>query len=607
MQLNEAQNKAVCHDTGPMLVLAGPGSGKTRVITERIKYLVDVKHVNPADIMVVTFTRAAALEMRSRYQAGGRASGILFGTFHSIFFSILKNAYKYTAADVVGVDEQKKFVSHILKKSGSDTDSEKDTVDNILSELSKVKSEQYNIEDYYPLSCSADAFRMIYSEYGKWLRKSRKIDFDDMILLTYELFKSRNDILSMYQRHYRYILVDEFQDINYAQYRILKMLAAPENNLFIVGDDDQSIYSFRGSRPEIMIRFEEEYDNVRKVVLDTNYRCSGAIVKAASSLIANNKVRFKKQLAAAGDEGLPVDIRGFDGLTAQNSCVVDLINHYVEQGVNYSDIAVLYRTNIQPRALVNKLLEYNIPIRLKDGIPNMYEHWIARDVIAYIRLGMGFRDSATFTRVMNKPVRYISKSAVDAREVSFHKLAALYDDKYWISDRIFQMENDVKSIYKMKPQRGLRYIDKVIGYGDYLSEYSDEHGIEEDNLRDIFEQLYYEASQFDNYEDWFGHIEEYGKWCDSKEAPKDAVSLMTMHGSKGLEFENVIIVDANETIMPHKMSVKPEEIEEERRMFYVGMTRAKKRLHLFYVKHRYNRELEPSRFLSELNLNHHLP
>lgn len=605
MLLSEAQNKAVCHDAGPMLVLAGPGSGKTRVITERIKYLVSVKLVNPADIMVVTFTKAAALEMRSRYQAGGGKAGILFGTFHSIFFSILKNAYKYTAADVVGADEQKKYVSYILKNKGSETDSEKDTVDAVLSEISKVKSEQYNIEDYYPLSCSADVFRILYKEYDKWLRKRRKIDFDDMITFTYELFQSRNDILSMYQKRYRYILVDEFQDINIAQYRILKMLAAPQNNLFIVGDDDQSIYSFRGSKPEIMIRFEKEYENVRKVVLGTNYRCSGAIVKAASRLIANNKVRFQKDAHAAGDEGMPVDIRGFDGLSAQNGCVVDIINDYIERGVKYSEIAVLYRTNIQPRALVNKLLEYNIPIRLKDGIPNLYEHWIAKDVIAYIRLGMGFRDSATFIRIMNKPVRYISKAAVDVKEVSFQKLAALYDDKYWISDRIFRMEDDVQSIYKMKPQRGLRYIDKVIGYGDYLGEYADEHGIDGDNLRDIFEQLYYEASQFDNYEDWFGHIEEYGKWSDEKETQEEAVSLMTMHGSKGLEFQNVIIVDVNETIIPHKMSVKPEEIEEERRMFYVGMTRAKKRLHLFYVKHRYNRELEPSRFLDELSP--HLP
>lgn len=605
MQLNESQHKAVCHDTGPMLVLAGPGSGKTRVITERIKYLVDIKKINPSNIMVVTFTKAAALEMRSRFQAESRAKGILFGTFHSIFFSILKNAYKYTAADVVSADEQKKFVSHILKKTDTDIDSEKDIVNDILSEISKVKSEQYNIEDYYPLSCSADVFHMIYSEYAIWLRKKRKIDFDDMIIQTYELFRSRADILSLYQRQYRYILVDEFQDINYAQYRILKMLAMPENNLFIVGDDDQSIYSFRGSKPEIMMKFGEEYADAQKVFLDTNYRCSGAIVKASSKLIAHNKVRFEKNVIAAGEEGTPPDIRQFEDLTEQNKYVVSLIREYADKGVKYSDIAVLYRTNIQPRSLVHKLLEYNIPIRLKDGIPNLYEHWIARDIIAYIRLGMGFRDSATFARIMNKPVRYISKSALDEKEVNFHKLAALYDDKYWISDRIFQLEKDVKSIYKMKPRRGLSYIDKVIGYGEYLSTYAEEHGIEEENLRDIFEQIYYEASQFDNYEDWFGHIEEYDKWTGDKEAAEDSVSLMTMHGSKGLEYGHVIIVDVNETIIPHKMSVKPEEIEEERRMFYVGMTRAKKRLHLFYVKHRYNRELEPSRFLGEIT--HHLP
>jgi len=613
MQQSNAQKQAVCHVTGPMLVLAGPGSGKTFTITERVKHLVNNLNVKPENIMVVTFAKAAALEMRERYLASGTSKGVLFGTFHSIFFSILKHAYGYAASDVVTGDEQRQFIQHMVKTSEASSDEYdgtrygasdvKDVVNNILGEISKVKSEQYNINDYYPVSCAVDLFRKIYVSYEKWLRKNRKIDFDDMIKYTYELFSARKDILSAYQERYRYILVDEFQDINYAQYRVLKLLADKYRNLFVVGDDDQSIYGFRESKPELMLNFKNEYPDAKEVLLDINYRCNADIVNAAKNLISHNKVRYEKEIVAYDNEGGAVDIKEFDNLKLQNNYVVHLIKEYIEKGSSYADIAILYRTNIQPQALLYKLLEYNIPVRLKEGIPNMYEHWIARDICSYIRLGMGFRDRATFERVMNKPARYISRGALDNREVSFQKLAALYDDKYWMTERIFQFESDVKSIYKMAPCRGLRYIDKVIGYGDYLKEYAAGHGIDEENLREVFEQLYEDASNYKNYEDWFAHMEECGNW-DESDGTNDAVTLMTMHSSKGLEFENVIIVDVNETIIPHKMSTKPEEIEEERRLFYVGMTRAKKRLHLMYVKHRYNRDLEPSRFLDEI-IHHH--
>ena len=601
MQLNDAQNKAVCHVTGPALVLAGPGSGKTRVITERIKYLVNEVKVSPEQILVVTFTRAAAIEMKQRYIAGCKKQGVLFGTFHSIFFLILKNAYKFSASDILREEDGYKFIQETIRKYKWEIEDEKTVVSDVIIEISKVKSERYDINSYYSIACPAENFRRIYEDYNRWLKNKRLIDFDDMLLYTYELFKARKDILKLWQDRYQYILIDEFQDINALQYDIIKMMAEPLNNLFVVGDDDQSIYSFRGSRPELMLNFTKDYPSAKKMVLDTNYRCTGNIVYAATKLIGHNEVRYDKTLNPARAEGEPVDIRCFKNLKDENEAVVKLIYEYYKSGVPYDDIAILYRTNVQPQALIHKLLEYNIPIRLKDGVPNIYDHWIAKDIFAYIKLALGVMERDTFVRVMNKPKRYIARECVSQGRVDFDKVAAMYDDKPWMIDRIFQFKSDVRAVSKMTPVRGLRYIEKIIGYGDYLREYAEERNISVDSLYEIFEEICGMASDYNSYIDWIDSVEEYGKSLKIKsDDVKPSVSLMTLHGSKGLEYEHVIITDINEGIMPHHMSIKPEEIEEERRMFYVGMTRAKNKLHLFHVNNRYNRDCEISRFLLEI-------
>ena len=603
MQLNNAQYKAVHHVTGPMLVTAGPGSGKTRVIVERIKYLVTEADIKPSSILVVTFTRAAAMEMRQRYETERGRQGVFFGTFHSIFFMILKNAYKFTAADILRDDEQKQFIRAILPRLSWNTDNEKDTIADIITEISRVKSENYDIESYYPLSCPAESFRTLYKEYNSWLREKRKIDFDDMMLYTYDLFKARPDILALWQRHFRYILVDEFQDINMIQYEILKMLAKPLNNLFIVGDDDQSIYSFRGSKPEYMINFGSDYPDSVRVALDINYRCSGNIIKSAARLISNNTNRISKNITAAAEDGLPVDVKAFKTLVEQNKAVVEQILEYHEKDVPYADMAVLYRTNSQPQALVHTLMEYDIPIRLKEGMPNIYNHWIALDIIAYAKLALGIKSADVFVRVMNKPNRYISRSVVGKGTVDYDNLAAVYEEKPWMRDRIYQLESDIKAVSRMTPSRGFRYIDKVIGYGDYLAEYAEDRGIPLDGLREKLDEICGLAADFKSYGEWLDYIDEYTERLKDNynvNDDVDAVMCMTMHGSKGLEFDKVIIPDVNEGIIPHNMSTSDEQIEEERRMMYVAMTRAKTRLHLFYTEHRYNRDYIPSRFIREI-------
>lgn len=601
MQLNDSQNKAVRHDTGPALVLAGPGSGKTRVITERVRYLISKCKVRPEHILVVTFTKAAAIEMKERYISSYGNAGVWFGTFHSIFFLILRSAYGYSASDIIKEDEKRKVISDAFGHFDFDNDSEKDIITDIINEISFVKSKRYDIDSYYSLKCPAEQFQYIYRQYDKYLRKKRKIDFDDMLVYTYELFAARKDILAGWQNRFRYILVDEFQDINSIQYDIVKMLAEPENNLFAVGDDDQSIYGFRGSDPSFMQKYTTDYRDAKKIILDVNYRCSGNIMNSAARLIKHNDVRLDKNIVPYKDAGYAVDIKGFETPADEYREVYKLVDRYINDGAGYNDIAVLYRTNMQPQPLISKFLEYNIPVKMKEGAPNIYDHFIAKDMFAYIKLALGYKDMKDFLRIMNKPKRYLSRDAVGMSEFDYDRIAAVYEDKPWMIDRIYQMQQDISDISAMNPLKGLRFIEKVIGYSDYLKEYAEYRNIPYENLSEVFEQLCTLASDYGKYTDWMDSVDEYVKWQNKgKTETVSGVNMMTLHGSKGLEFDNVIIIDVNEDIIPHKMSTADEQLEEERRMLYVGMTRAKKRLHLFYSKNRYNHPCMPSRFINEL-------
>jgi len=601
MQLNNSQLLATCHRTGPALVLAGPGSGKTRVITERIRFLTKECNINSSNILTLTFTRAAAKEMRDRYESEYGSIGVYFGTFHSLFFLILKKAYGYSSSDILKETEKYSVIANALKKIDPDITEGKDIINDIISEISYVKSMRYDPENYYSLKCPEKQWKYVYRQYETYLRCNRKIDFDDMVWYTYELFSQRKDILANWQRRFEYILIDEFQDINRQQYDIIKMLAYPTNNLFCVGDDDQSIYGFRGSDPKIMSGFIEDFPETKCIHLDINYRCSGNITSMASKLISHNKTRFEKNIKAHNDMCDAVDIREFETINDQNRTIMSEIRKRLNNGVNASEIAVLYRTNAQPQPLINMFLEYNINIRLKEGVPNIYNHFIAKDVIAYIKLAKKYGNIQELSRIINKPKRYISGDAVLAAGMNFDAIMSLYEDKPWISERILLLENDLKELVQMKPRRGLLYISRVIGYGDYLKEYADFRGIEYEGLAEIFDNLCLIAGEYKTYEDWLAGIEEYEDKLNASASENDsAVSFMTLHGSKGLEFEEVFIIDVNEDIIPYRMSVKEEEIEEERRLFYVGMTRAKKRLHLFYAKNRRSKSVSHSRFISEM-------
>lgn len=604
---NKAQLEAVNHNKGPMMVLAGPGSGKTLVITHRTKTLIEKYKVEPSKILVITFTKAAAEEMKGRFQRlmGSSYVPVRFGTFHAVFFSILKHAYHYNASNIIREGDKQRIMQEIVEKQELDLEDTNEFVQDLLREISLVKGEMMDLAHYYPMNCGRDVFQNIFKEYNLALQRRKQIDFDDMLVYCYELLTARKDILRMWQQQFSYILIDEFQDINKVQYDIIRMLAKPEDNLFIVGDDDQSIYRFRGAKPEIMLQFEKVYPKAKKVFLDVNYRSTACIVETAAMVIKQNKKRFSKQIRTTNERGKAVALQEFENIKQQNEEVISLVKQYQEKGVALSQIAVLFRTNTQPRPLISKFMEYNIPFTMREQIPNIYEHWIARNIMAYFKLAMGQRDRSLFLQVANRPKRYLSRQVFDTQEISFERLKTFFDDKKWMIERLEQFEYDVQTMEDMAPYAAMNYIRKGIDYDSFLEEYAQYRHIKVEELYDILDELMEMAKPFNNYREWFAHVENYGQELEkqshkNKEKKEEAVSFVTMHGSKGLEYEVVIILDANEGIIPHQKAVLEEDLEEERRMFYVAMTRAKKELYIFFSKERFHKECTMSRFVAEL-------
>ncbi len=594
-----------------MMVLAGPGSGKTTVITWRVKHLVEECGVDPSSILVITFTRAAAREMQERFEKlmeedgphGRGASRVSFGTFHSVFFTILKYAYHYRASDIVREEQQAGFVREMIGKLKLEVEDEREFIHSVLGEISFVKSEMLDLNHYYSQNCPEETFKRIYAGYEERMRRANLLDFDDMLVLCHELFTKRPDILEAWQKKFRYILVDEFQDINKIQYEIVQMLAGPEDNLFIVGDDDQSVYRFRGSKPEIMLGFPKDHPTAKTVFLGVNYRSTAEIVEAASRLIRHNQKRYDKQLTAARGHGFPVVTCASADAQAETLRIVEEIRSYVQAGYRLEDIAILCRTNLGPRLMIEKLMEYDIPFTMKDSLPDLYEHWISKQVLAYIRAARGDLSRGNILQIINRPNRYISRDALEDEVVRWDRVESFYQDRSWMVERIERLRYDLTMLKTMPPAAAITYIRKAVGYDDHLREYALSRRLEPEELFETLDQLQESAEDHRTMEDWYAHMEEYKKrlreQAQASRSVREGVSLMTMHGSKGLEFSIVYILDANEGITPHRKAVLDADLEEERRMFYVAMTRAKDRLHVCWAKERYGKRQEVSRFVEE--------
>ena len=608
MKRNPSQLRAIAHLSGPMMVLAGPGSGKTSVIVERTAYMTREGKIPPSSVLVVTFSRAAAKEMKERFLKFTRqtSTAVTFGTFHGIFYGILKQAYNLGAGNILSEDEKYTILKELTLEHGQELAQEGDFPEDVAKEISIVKGGRISLEHYYSSCCPDEVFRQIYTGYQKAIRQRRKLDFDDMLLCCYELFNKRKDILAAWQNKFQYIMVDEFQDINHLQYDIVRMLAKPRNNLFIVGDDDQSIYHFRGAKPEIMLNFTKDYPEAKQVLLDVNYRCSSNILQTAMNVIDCNKKRFPKQLSTPNKAGSPVKLLEYDNPREEYMSLAAALKKRLDGEEAIEDTAVLFRTNQEAEGLVGALMEYQIPFTMKEQLPNLFRHWISRNLQAYLKMAAGDRSRKTFLEIMNRPNRYIARDALGSSTISFGELREFYKDKDWMCDRITTLETHFRILSTLAPYAAINFIRKGMGYEEYLMEYAQYRKIRPEELLEVLNRLQESAKGMKNLEEWEAYIEEYtrklAEQAKKQETKKEGVVISTLHAVKGLEYDKVYIMNVNEGSIPYKKAVLEDALEEERRLFYVGMTRAKKELMLCYVRRQYEKERDPSRFLEETGL-----
>lgn len=602
---SEQQRQAIRHVEGSMLVIAGPGSGKTTVITERIKYLIESAGVSPADILVITFTRAAAREMESRFHEliRGREYHVRFGTFHSVFFWIIKTAYNLNSSDVISDDEKKNVLERILKQISVQYDNKEDIISSVLAQISYVKCDMIDIANYYSKDMPEETFRILYRKLDAELRRMGKIDFDDMMVMCYDLLTKREDILERCRQIFRYVMVDEFQDSNRIQYEILKLLVQPTGNVFVVGDDDQSVYGFRGARPEIMQQFVKDFPNCGKVTLGDNYRCDMKITEAAAGLISKNKNRFQKNLKSQSRVNGEVCVLAVKDGNEENQTLISEIKKNCAKGIPLENQAVLYRTNLQPRRLVYKLDSYNIPYSISDSMPNIFEHFVVRNMLDYMHVAVGDMSRARFLRIVNKPGRYINRDVLLEDPVDYDALRWRLRDKDYAIDRLDKMMADLKVIKKLRPYPALNFIRNFVGYDDYLKEYAEYRQMDVGEFFDILDEFAAMIVDMTSFGELFEFVDDYAEVLKRQKThigTRNGLQLMTMHSAKGLEFDCVYIIDAVEGVTPHKKAKSASELEEERRMFYVAMTRARHKLVIFTPGMVAGKVKEKSRYVADI-------
>ena len=606
---NKSQIQAISHMDGPAMVLAGPGSGKTTVITHRIKNLIEKAEVRPENILVVTFTKAAAISMQKRFSTlmnGGKGQLVTFGTFHSVFYKILRKSRRYEATEILSERQKTDYIREIIGRYGISSNDISELSQNIINDIGNIKGNMLNAQEYEPSCCKKEDFIKVYNVYNLELKKDGKMDFDDILRECYLLLCENHTILEQWRELYKYILIDEFQDINRIQMNIIELLASPLNNIFVVGDDDQSIYGFRGARPEIMIEFKDYYPEAELTVLNVNYRSTQSIINVAGRVIENNKTRLDKCAHANNDKDFQPDIRKFRNQVEELKFVVSKIKEYEKQGISLSEMAILVRNNSQIQEISSFLKNRKIEAESGKHRSNIYNGMVAKDILSYVRGALKF-DGTYFNEdliyVLNKPQRYISRQVVLSVNMNISAVRRIYS-KNNIDSFLFHIE----MIRKLPPQAALSYIRKGAGYEEYLRLYAIENNIPMSGLLKQLEQLVQECSKFNTLEQWINSIDSaqnsegqnFGKKSSGEGDTNNRINIMTMHGSKGLEFKAVFIVDANQGIIPTSKALRERDFEEERRLFYVAITRAIDYLNIYAVEERLGCPIEVSMFVEEM-------
>ena len=606
---NKSQIQAISHMDGPAMVLAGPGSGKTTVITHRIKNLIEKAEVRPENILVVTFTKAAAISMQKRFSTlmnGGKGQLVTFGTFHSVFYKILRKSRRYEATEILSERQKTDYIREIIGRYGISSNDISELSQNIINDIGNIKGNMLNAQEYEPSCCKKEDFIKVYNAYNLELKKDGKMDFDDILRECYLLLCENHTILEQWRELYKYILIDEFQDINRIQMNIIELLASPLNNIFVVGDDDQSIYGFRGARPEIMIEFKDYYPEAELIVLNVNYRSTQSIINVAGRVIENNKTRLDKCAHANNNKDFQPDIRKFRNQVEELKFVVYKIKEYENQGISLSEMAILVRNNSQIQEISSFLKNRKIEAESGKHRSNIYNGMVAKDILSYVRGALKF-DGTYFNEdliyVLNKPQRYISRQVVLSVNMNISAVRRIYS-KNNIDSFLFHIE----MIRKLPPQAALSYIRKGAGYEEYLRLYAIENNIPMSGLLKQLEQLAQECSKFNTLEQWINSIDSaqnsegqnFGKKSSGEGGTNNRINIMTMHGSKGLEFKAVFIVDANQGIIPTSKALRERDFEEERRLFYVAITRAIDYLNVYAVEERLGCPIEVSMFVEEM-------
>lgn len=630
-KLNPMQQEAVYHTQGPLLILAGAGSGKTRVLTHRIAYLIDEYDVNPWNILAITFTNKAAGEMRERVDqiVGFGAEQIWVSTFHSMCVRILRRFADHLGYDrnfvIYDTDDQKHVIKEICKRLNVDTKIHKERT--ILSVISSAKNEMIDANTYALNSAGDFSKKKIaeaYAEYEKILYKNNAMDFDDLLVKTVEVLRNNEDVLNYYQERFKYIMVDEYQDTNTVQFRLVSLLAGKYRNLCVVGDDDQSIYKFRGANIYNILNFEKEYPDAKVIKLEQNYRSTQNILDAANSVIRNNKGRKEKRLWTSNEEGEKIFFNQYQNEYDEAFQVVDEIYRNVSMGkAKYNDFAILYRTNAQSRVLEEKFIARSIPYKVVGGI-NFYQRKEIKDILAYLKTIDNGKDDLSVQRIINVPKRGIGATSLSkmmeyaqARDLSLFDALDCCDDIPRLGKTADKIKGFVNMIDVFRAQSEyislaelLTNILEETGYIKELeAEDSDQAAVRIENIDELMNKIIaYEDEEEEPTLSGFLENVALVADIDSLNESEDYVVLMTLHSAKGLEFPYVYMTGMEDGLFPSYMTIvndDPDEIEEERRLCYVGITRAQKRLSLTYAKSRmvrgstqYNKV---SRFVREIS------
>ncbi len=614
--LNNEQKKAVITTEGPLLVLAGAGSGKTRVLTTRIAYLIETLGINPENILAITFTNKAAKEMKERIlnMLGSIAYKIQISTFHSFGLFLLKKHYDLLGYDhnftILDSDDVLTLIKKIIKDMNLDPKEYNPKA--IRNKISGAKNELLNAEEYsrYANSSYEEIIVEVYRKYEQKLKVNNSFDFDDLLMMPIKLFRHYPEILKQYQETYQYILVDEYQDTNEAQYIMVKMLAAKYKNICVVGDESQAIYSWRGANYKNILNFEKDYQNAQTILLEENYRSTKTILNAANDVIKNNKERKDKKLWTNNDEGIKIKYHRCYDEKEEANYIKNQIKELISKGITKSEIAVLYRTNAQSRILEEAMLKENIPYKVI-GSFYFYNRKEIKDLIAYLKLLYNQNDDVNLLRVINVPKRGIGLKTIEnlTNQATLNN-SSIYD--IINTGKELQFKKIIEELKLAKDNVTLtELIDLILDKSGIRDELVSENTIEAEVRLENLEEFksitrnFEEVSGLVSLEDF---LEEISLVSDIEEHKNnfDVVTLMTIHSAKGLEFDNVFIAGMEEGIFPHTNSFNEiSGIEEERRLCYVAITRAKKglvisnaRKRLLFGQDSYN---PPSRFISEIS------